>query len=137
MKIMKTLKLKFIGSLILISMIAACSLDSSDPECFFSVKSTITAVTGPETTTVNVPITLNAKFGVLNDCGEFNRFMETTTFPKIITAIVDYDGCECTNTPNGSDTKPYVFTAATAGTYELKFWKDTSSYITKTITVTE
>ncbi len=134
---MKALKLRFIGFLIVISAIAACSLDSGQNECFVSIKSTALTVTGPETTTVNVPITFNVKFGVINNCGEFNRFMETTSFPKIITAIVDYDGCECANTPNGSDTKPYVFTATTAGTYELKFWKDTSSYITKTITVTE
>ncbi|AWH85955.1 hypothetical protein HYN59_12930 [Flavobacterium album] len=94
-------------------------------------------VTGPTTTTINTPITLNVTFRVANSCGTFNRFVETTTFPKNIVALVDYSGCQCTDTPTASLTKPYTFTATAAGTYELRFLQENNLYITRTITVTE
>ncbi len=134
---MKTLKkIKFIAFLTIAATIAACSVDEGDQTCAFSAQMATTAVTGPDTTTINTPITLNVTFRVGNDCGVFNRFLETVAFPKQVVALVDYPGCDCNLTPNGTLTKPYTFTAATAGTYELRFLVDTTLFITKTITVT-
>ncbi|MGQ2984687.1 hypothetical protein [Flavobacterium sp.] len=133
---MKTLKLRFIALIIVIAATAACSVDNGPQTCFFNAQMATTAVTGPETTLVNVPITFNVTFRVGNDCGVFNRFLETNGFPKQIVALVDYPGCDCTNTPTATQTKPYTFTASAAGTYELKFVVDTNVFITKTVTVT-
>lgn len=133
---MKTLRLKFIGFIIVLATVAACSVDEGDKTCAFSAQMSTTAVTGPDTTPVNVPIALNVTFRVGNDCGVFNRFLETTAFPKQVVAFVDYPGCDCELTPNGTSTKPYTFTATAPGTYELRFMVDNNLFITKTITVT-
>lgn len=124
--------------MIAISAITACSVDDNNNNyCFYNGQMTTLEVTGPTTTTVNVPVTLNVTFRVANSCGAFNRFVQTTTFPKNIVALVDYSGCQCTDTPSGSLTKPYTFTATAAGTYELRFLQENNLYITRTITVTE
>lgn len=134
---MKTLKFKFLALLIAVGTITACSLgDDSDQYCFTQGYVPATTVTGPETTTVNVPITLNVTFSVGNSCGVFNRFAETTSFPKTVVALVDYTGCQCTavTTPT---TKTYTFTAPAAGTYEIRFTTANNTQpIVKTITVT-
>ena len=138
---MKTIKFKFIALLFAMGVItAACSLDDSNSgTCFNQYETVIDAVSGPVTTKINVPITFQATFKIANGCGVFNRFLETTSFPKKIDALVDYSGCSC-ETLGASVTKPYTFTAATAGTYVLQFiagvTNGEATYITKTITVT-
>lgn len=135
---MKTLKFKFLALLVAVTTITACSLgDDSEQYCFFQAYAPATTVTGPDTTTVNVPITLNVSFSISNSCGVFNRFGESVSFPKTIAAVIDYTGCECTAV-TGTTTKPYVFTSATAGTYVLNFTTAVNNTpITKTITVTQ
>ncbi len=135
---MKTIKFKFIALLVALSGIgAACSVDDNDNYCFSSRYTEPKSVSGPETTTVNTPITLNVSYVPLGTCGQFNRFTETDTFPKEIKLLVDYLGCDCPPTEEVS-IEPYTFTATTAGVYELKFLTaDANKPITKTITVTE
>lgn len=135
---MKTLKFRFLAFLVAAGSITACSLgDDSEQYCYTQNYAPASAVTGPETTTVNTPITLNVAISIGNSCGVFNRFAETTTFPKTIAAVIDYTGCECTSVTTPT-VKTYTFTAATAGTYELKFTTATAATpIVKTITVTQ
>jgi hypothetical protein len=133
---MKTFKLRFIALLIALSAVTACSIDDGDRQCFNQAAMTTLSVTGPTETTINTPITLQVTFRVANSCGNFNRFMEGTAFPKNVVALVDYAGCDCEPTPQASQTKPYVFKATTAGTYELKFLQENNLFISKTITVT-
>lgn len=135
-KIMKTLKLRLIAFFLVLGTVAACSVDEGDNTCTFSSQMSTTAVTGPDTTPVNTPITLNVTFRIGNDCGVFNRFLETNGYPKQVVAVVDYPGCDCEPTPTATATKPYNFTASAAGTYVLKFLVDQTVFITKTITVT-
>ncbi|WP_294821321.1 hypothetical protein [uncultured Flavobacterium sp.] len=133
---MKTLRLKFIAFIAVLATVAACSIDNGPETCFVNVQMPTTAVTGPETTTVNTPVTFNVTFKVMNDCGVFNRFLETNGYPKQIVAFVDYPGCDCNTTDTATETKPYTFRATMPGTYELKFVVNTNVFITKTITVT-
>ncbi|MCW4470742.1 hypothetical protein OGH69_17350 [Flavobacterium sp. MFBS3-15] len=133
---MKTLKLRLIAFIAVLATVAACSVDGGDNTCMYSAQMSTTAVTGPDTTPINTPITLNVTFRVGNDCGVFNRFLETNGYPKQVVALVDYPGCDCEDTPTATATKPYTFTANAAGTYELRFLIDTNLFITKTITVT-
>jgi hypothetical protein len=134
---MKTLKLNFLALIAVAGIIAACSLDSSEPVCFYQAHAPTTIVSGPDSTTVNVPITINVAFTVSNSCGEFNRFAEGTTFPKAIAPIIDYNGCDCTP-GNTLNLEPYIFRAPTAGRYVLNFATGTTSApISKTITVTQ
>lgn len=136
---MKTIKFKFIALLVILAGIGgACSLDDSDNYCFQTKATPILGVSGPTGTTVNTPLTLNVTYTPYGSCGAFNTFSQTSTFPKEITLIVDYEGCECPPTEE-LRTQPYVFTATTPGEYVLKFKTDdtTNPFITKTITVTE
>jgi len=136
---MKNIKFQFIALIIILGGItAACSLDSDTDNntCYSSGYAFTTAVTGPDSTKVNVPITINASFKLENSCGSFTRFLESNSYPKNVAPFVEYNGCNCTTTVT-TVTKPYTFTAPTAGTYELKFQKDAlPTYITKTIVVT-
>jgi len=135
---MKTIKFNFIAFLILLSGIgAACSVDSNqDDYCFRSVYTAATGVSGPSETKINVPIKLDVRYTPIGTCGKFNKFDETTTFPKDIKILVDYEGCDCPAT-DIDKTEPYTFTATTAGTYVLNFLTANSSApVSKTITVT-
>lgn len=135
---MKTIQFKLIAFLVLLSGIgAACSVsdDSNSNYCFRSVYTATTGISGPSATTVNTPITLEVKYTPLGTCGKFNRFDETTSFPKDIKILVDYEGCECPPT-DVAVTLPYTFTASTPGTYVLNFLTGTDIPVSKTITVT-
>ena len=135
---MKNIKLKFLALVIIIAGItAACSLDGdNDTTCYSSGFAYTSAVSGPDSTIVNRPITINLDFKLDNSCGSFNRIAETNGYPKDIVPVVEYNGCNCTATST-TLTKPYIFTAPAAGSYVLRFQKDdTPAYITKTIVVT-
>jgi len=135
---MKNIKLKFLALIIVLGAITvACSLDSdSNTNCYSSGYAFTNAVTGPDSTRVNVPITINVSFKLENSCGTFNRLVETNGYPKDIAPYVEYTGCNCT-TVDVPLIKPYIFTAPAAGTYSLRFQKDaTPTFITKTIVVT-
>ncbi|MHA3788874.1 hypothetical protein ACX0HA_11730 [Flavobacterium hauense] len=136
---MKTIKFKFIALLVLLAGIGiACSSNNDDPYCFVRQATPATEVTGPTTTTIDLPVVLDVTYLPYGTCGKFNAFSETDIFPKDITIVVDYEGCEC---PENKDTKvePYTFKSNKAGTYELRFRTGNTSnpYISKTITVTE
>ena len=135
---MKNIKLKFLALVIIIAGItAACSLDGdNDTTCYSSGYAFTTSVSGPDSTVVNRPITINLNFKLDNSCGSFNRIAESNGYPKDIFPIVEYNGCDCTTTAT-TLTKPYIFTAPAAGSYVLRLQKDaTPAYITKTIVVT-
>jgi len=115
---------------------ASCSEDKSEDYCYNVINTGFDSVTGPETTTVDEPVVINATFGISNGCGTFVRFVESNGFPKNIYARVDYVGCVCTEMYQ-TVTKPYTFQASAAGEYELRFMKPAGGFISKTITVTE
>lgn len=133
---MKHFRLKLFAFVAVLTIGAACSIDEADQYCFNTVATGIEEVTGPATTTVNVPVTFNASFKILSSCGSFSRFSETNGFPKEIVAVVNYEGCRCTQLAS-TVTKPYTFQSATAGEFILKFIKPDGSSISKTVTVTQ
>lgn len=132
---MKFFKSKFLGLLLVISGITACSVDDGDEYCFYQQNTSTTTVTGPETALVNEEITFDVSFKIANDCGSFSGFNQSEGYPKQVVAVVGYNGCNC-NEQVTTVTKEYNFTAATPGEYELRFLT-TDFYISKFITVTE
>lgn len=120
-------------------LLQSCSLEgSTENYCYTRNYRAATAVSGPETTTVNTTVNFQVTFSIGNSCGVFFDFAEFNTgFPKEIAAAVDYTGCNC-NEIAASVTKPYAFTAPAAGTYTLHFLTDVEDQpIVKTIVVTE
>lgn len=134
---MKTIQLKLITLLIVLISIGSCSKDTVERYCFRSAYTAVKSVSGPDATTINTPITINVTYIPLGTCGRFNQYTETSTFPKEIKVLVDYEGCNCLPTEEAV-TIPYPFTATTSGVYVLRFLTaDADAPITKTITVTE
>lgn len=136
---MKTIKFKFIALLVILAGIGvACSTNDDEQYCFVRQATPAKGVTGPETTAVNIPIVLNVSYLPYGSCGKFYNFSETEIFPKDITIVVDYEGCECPPTEE-LEVEPYTFKSNKAGTYQLKFLtgNGTNDFISKTITVTE
>ncbi|MFL9843928.1 hypothetical protein [Flavobacterium rhizosphaerae] len=133
---MKIVKLKFLSFLLVLGLLAACSLDAPEQSCNFTAQMSTTGVTGPDTAVVNEPITLQVSFVIANSCGVFSNFHETNGYPKSIVARVNYIGCDC-GTTSTTGTQPYVFKSEQPGEYILRFLtEDTSAPIEKTITVT-
>ncbi len=99
-------------------------------------KTVVSVVTGPTTGAVNQELTLTVTFAVDNNCGEFNKFIETTTDKtKIIEVEAKYQGSNCGTTAS-TKTTPYKFKATAAGTYILKFKKSATEFVTQTIIIT-
>ncbi|MFP9117871.1 hypothetical protein ACLI08_08790 [Flavobacterium sp. RNTU_13] len=131
---------KFIAitALFVVAFITGCSLSNNEPYCYSAAAAPITSVTGPDTGQVNTPLTFTVLIQAASSCGELDRFYESTTgFPKDISAIVKYEGCNCDNKVT-SLSKQYTFTAAASGTYTLRFTTANSAApIVKTITITQ
>lgn len=134
---MKILKLRFVALMAVLAAIgSACSVDDAEPYCFSSYFVSPKTVTGASTTTVNTPLVLTVGYQPTRTCAQFNRFVESATFPKDIQLRVDFVGCDCPAT-NETRTQNYTFTATTPGEYQLKFIAENpENNIVKTITVT-
>jgi hypothetical protein len=135
---MKNLKFKLIALLVIISVVTACSIDNDNDNnyCFSQDFVATTSVNGPDSTTVNVPINIDVTFTTTNSCQTFSQFIEDTSTPKKIGALIDQTGCQCT-TVNTLVTKPYSFNATTVGTYTLHFiTANADAPIVKTVVVT-
>ncbi|MBE99427.1 hypothetical protein [Flavobacterium coralii] len=114
----------------------SCSLDGNDDNCYIEIYGEFSAVTAPATATVNTPVNIETKVKIVNDCGDFKRFSESNSFPKIIKPVIDYRGCECV-TKAETVTEVYTITFEEAGEYQLRFPSGSGSYISKNIIVTE
>jgi hypothetical protein len=133
---MKKIKLQVIALVLVVaSGFTSCSNDDDEP-ILVTKKSFISAVAGPTTGRVNQELILTVSFGVDNDCGAFNKFVEITTGnTKEIEVESKYVGTNC-NTIPVTKTTPYSFKATTAGTYILKFKKSATEFVTQTIVIT-
>ncbi|MDI1256597.1 MAG: hypothetical protein PSV16_10895 [Flavobacterium sp.] len=113
----------------------SCSSDDDNSNAPLSKTAFVTAVTGPTTGTVNTELSLNVAFTVDNACGTFDKVLETTAAnTKTIEVKAKYAGTNCGTTP-ASKTTIYKFKATSAGTYNLKFKKSATEFVTQTIVV--
>jgi hypothetical protein len=79
--------------------------------------------------------TFEVGFRVLNGCGEFSSFEQTTLGNvTIIEVIAKYEGCICTQDIPLRQTV-YTFNQTIPGTYILKFKMADDNYITQTVAV--
>ncbi len=132
---MKKIKFQAIALVAFLAVGAAsCSSDDSTPSTNLATVYA-TEVTGPETGDVNQELSYTVKYTVANNCGLFNRFVESTSGnTKTIGIVARFAGNECGNTPVVKDTV-YKFKPTAAGTYTLKFNKTASEFLTKSVVV--
>ena len=133
---MKIFKLQAIALvLVAASTFTSCSEDDNKTAPMIIKKSLVTAVAGPETGDLNQELTLNVTFAVENNCGSFNKYIETTEGTnKIIEVESKYEGTNCGTAPTTKSTT-YKFKSATAGTYSLKFKKTATEFVTHTVVI--
>ena len=113
----------------------SCSSDDDSAPASTSKTAFVTAVTGPTTGAVNTELSLNVAFTVDNACGTFDKVVETTSAnTKTIEVKAKYAGTDCGTTP-ASKTTIYKFKPTAAGTYNLKFKKTATEFVTQTIVV--
>lgn len=81
------------------------------------------------------PIVFQTNILINNTCGSFGHFEESNGYPKIVSALVDYRGCECV-TQSSTVTEEYTVTINEPGSYLFKF-PSANGYWEKTVEVTE
>jgi hypothetical protein len=117
-----------------IFILPGCST-SDESVCDYQVKAYASNVTGPTTANVNQEIDLTVTFGVVNSCGVFGSFTESTAGNTTTVDIsAKFSGCTCQQMPV-LRTAVYKFKRAVAGTYNVLFYQTQTTFITYTITV--
>jgi hypothetical protein len=132
---MKKPYLILLPAFVLFSFLFTGCVKSEENVCDYQVKAYPSSVTGATTATVNQEIDLTVSFGVVNSCGNFGAFTESTVGNiTTVDVSIKYTGCTCNQTPV-MRTTVYKFKRAVAGTYTLKFYQTDTTFITYTITV--
>ena len=132
---MKKVKLQLIA-LVLVATTGFTSCSNEDEPAIITKKAFVSAVNGPAAGAVNEELTLTVSFAVENNCGVFNKFVETPTEAntKVIEVETVSEGTNCDAVP-ATKTVPYKFKATAAGTYILKFKKSATEFVTQTIVI--
>ena len=116
--------------------ILSCSEDN-ERECQAEEIAYINEVDAPATAKVNETVPIDVTFSMINTCGNFSKFLETSDEQGLIISVeANYTGCSCGEAII-KDTQTYEFNAQSAGIYELNFRSSPSEFITVNIEVTE
>jgi hypothetical protein len=132
---MKKLRLQTVAMILFVAVsLTACSKDDDQPQAVTKT-SLVSAITGPTTGIPNQELSFTVTYAVENNCGTFNKFVETTTEnTKKIEVQSKYEGTSCGTTP-ATKTTTYKMKPTAEGTYTLKFKKTATEYVTQTIVV--
>ena len=132
---MKKLRLQTVAMILFVAVsLTACSKDDDKPQ-EVTKTSLVSAITGPTTGIPNQELSFTVTYAVENNCGTFNKFIETTTEnTKQIEVQSKYEGTSCGTTP-ATKTTTYKMKPTVEGTYILKFKKTASEFVTQTIVV--
>lgn len=135
---MKKFKLKSVlVVLFLATALVSCSNDDAESTPKFKEKmALVTEVKGPEVGKVNEELSYDVTFTVDNACGEFSKIVDATIGEeKGLQVEVKYpDGLCTTQVPDPKKTV-YKFKSATAGTFEIKFKKSETEFITQKVVI--
>ena len=114
-------------------VITSCSL--KDDDCYYEIYSPVTAVSGPETTSVNTNVQIQVTHAPQRACSEFLEFEKTTNGNTTTSRVVNAgNDCVCDLTVS-TQVSIYNFIATTPGTYTLEFFGVSTNLITHTIVV--
>lgn len=123
----------FLYVLIAFTLFIACN---SDDNCTTYESPYVREVNAPLTGKVNQDISIEVQFRVINGCGEFSKFIETSAGNiRTIEVEAKYEGCApCTHAVETRIVN-YIFNTQTAGLYVFKFKSGDSDFITVNITI--
>ncbi|MDR6762277.1 hypothetical protein J2Y38_002488 [Flavobacterium sp. 2755] len=136
---MKSFKLKSVLVVLFLS-IAFVSCNNDDDEepvnNSFSKTAFVTEIKGPATGKVNDELSYEISFVVDNGCGEFDKISEV----KIgdvngLQVIAKYPTGVCTQQVPDPKKTAYKFKATAKGTFDIKFKKSATEFITKSVVI--
>lgn len=137
---MKNFRLKSVLVVLLgLIIFASCNNDDDKSPVTETTKNAFaTELKGPATGKVNVEISYDVTFVPATACGEFNKFTEATIGSvKGLQVEVKYPSEVCTQQVPAPKTVVYKFKSGTKGTFEIKFKKSATEFITQTVVISE
>lgn len=136
---MKNLRLKSVLVVLLVTIgLVSCDNDETVPVTEITKNAFVIDLQGPETGKVNESINYDVIFVPETTCGVFSKFTEATIgTEKGLQVEVKYPSEICTKEAPKPVKEVYTFKSATAGTFEIKFKKSETEFITKTVVITE
>ncbi|WP_394774288.1 hypothetical protein [Flavobacterium sp.] len=123
--------------LFLATVLISCSNDDDKPVTNPTTKvALVTEVKGPATGKVNDELSYDVTFIVDNACGEFSKISETTIGAvKGLQVEAKYPSEVCTQQVPDPKKTVYKFKSATKGTFEIKFKKSETEFITTKVVI--
>jgi hypothetical protein len=135
---MKSFRLK---SVLVVLFLATAFVSCSNDDDKVTSKPTtkvafVTEVKGPATGKVNEELSYDVTFIVDNACGEFSKFSETTIGAvKGLQVEAKYPSEVCTQQVPDPKKTVYKYKSATKGTFEIKFKKSETEFITTKVVI--
>jgi hypothetical protein len=136
---MKNFSLKLVLVVLFLSIgIVSCSNDDDKPNTPepTTKNSLVTEVKGPSTGKVNEELSYDVTFIVDNACGEFNKITDVTIGTvKGLQVQAKYPSEVCTQQVPDPKKTVYKFKSTTKGTFEIKFKKSETEFITTKVVI--
>lgn len=138
---MKNFKLKSVLTvLFLVTALVSCSNDNDEekpttPE--FTIKTAlVTEVKGPEKGKVNEELSYDVTYLVDSACAQFGKISEVTIgTEKGLQVEANYPSGVCTLQVPGPQKTVYKFKSATKGTFDIKFKKSDTEFVTAKVVI--
>ena len=136
---MKSFRLKSVLVVLFLAIgLASCSNDNDAPSIPESITKValVTEVKGPATGKVNEELSYDVTFLVANACGEFSKISEVTIGGvKGLQVEAKYPTGVCTQQVPEPKKTVYKFKSAVKGTFEIKFKKSETEFITTKVVI--
>lgn len=123
--------------LFLSTVLISCSNDDDKVVDNGTTKAALaTEVKGPATGKVNEELSYDVTFIVDNACGEFSKISDVTIgTEKGLQVVVKYPTGVCTQEIPEPKKTAYKFKSATAGTFDIKFKKSETEFVTAKVVI--
>ena len=123
--------------LFLSTVLISCSNDDDKVVDNGTTKAALaTEVKGPANGKVNEELSYDVTFIVDNACGEFSKISEVTIgTEKGLQVIAKYPAGVCTQQVPDPKKTVYKFKSATAGTFDIKFKKSETEFVTAKVVI--
>lgn len=135
---MKSFRLKSVLVVLFLSItFVSCSNDDDEKTAPQTEKpALVTEVKGPATGKVNDELSYEVTFVLDNACGEFEKISEVTIGTvKGLQVIAKYPTGVCTQQVPEPKKTIYKFKSAAKGTFEIKFKKSETEFITQKVVI--
>ena len=135
---MKTLKLKSILVVLFLATAFVSCNNNDDVSTFEPIVKVAfaTEVKGPEKGKVNEDVNIEVSFNIDNPCGKFDKFVETTIgTEKGFQIQTIYESQACIQMIPEVQKTIYKFKSTEKGTFNVKFKKSETEFITKTVVI--